>query len=416
MEDENKINLEKDDEKIETKKTDKRRKAVFVCLTMSCILNVYLMYIVLHSLNFAPNGVSVKDAQKLNFLKTVMTEYYYKEIKKEDLIESCINGMTKLMDDPYSKYLKEDDMEILKQTTEGNYKGIGVAVKMDEDNVLEIIEVFDNSPAQKSGIKVGDKVLSVDGKDIIGEKADQLFVNLLKNKDKEVDIRILRPSTDERINFRLKANNIKLENVESKILDNNIGYIKLKMFDNEVSNSFKEHLNKLRNQNIKALLLDVRDNPGGDYNEVIAIADLLLPKGSLIVYTEDKYKKQIKEFAKNDGLDLPMGVLINKSSASASEVLSGALQDNDRAWLLGEKTYGKGLVQTVIDFKDGTGLKLTTAEYFTPLGKCVQGEGIEPNYKVELPEEYKDSLVSLLSEDEDIQLKEAISIIKKEIK
>ena len=415
MEDENKIELEKDNKNIDNiGRGTKSRRTIIVCLIVSCVLNIYLMYIFLHSLNFSQDGLKIRDIQKLNLFKSIMTNCYYKEINKEKLVESCIEGMTKLMDDPYTVYLKKEDMEDLKQKTEGNYKGIGISIKLGDDNLINIVDVFDNSPAKKAGIQIGDKILNINGKDITKIKDEQEYLNLMKDKDKEIDIKILRPSTNERISFKLKADNIKLVNVESKIFDNDIGYIKLKMFDNDVSKKFKEHLDKLTEKNIRGLLIDLRDNPGGDYKEVVNIASFLLSKDDLIVYTEDRNKKRTEEYAKGEGLDLPIGILVNGNSASASEVLSGALRDNNKAWLLGEKTYGKGLVQVVVNFKDGSGLKLTTAKYFTPSGECVQEKGLEPDYKVEVSKN-EDNLVFRGLEDKDIQLKEALKIIRKDI-
>ena len=416
MEDENKIGIENEKSEFFSKSNrNKGRKLVSVCLIVSCVLNIHLIFMLLKSLNFSRDGLSIKSVQKLNMIKTIMTDYYYKDIDKKELVESCIEGMTKLMDDPYTEYLKKDAMEELKQKTEGSYKGIGISIRLGDDNLINIVEVFENSPAKRVGILAGDKILRINEKDFTDLKDEQTVTNLIENKDEDIEVEILRPSTNEKMIFKLKAENIKLISVESKIFGDDIGYIRIKMFDDGVGESFCEHLDKLKVDNIKGLLIDLRDNPGGGYKEVVNIADTLLKEGDLIVYTEDKNKKQVKEYAKGGKFDLPIGVLVNKNSASASEVLSGALKDNKRAWLLGEKTYGKGLVQTVISFKDGSGLKLTTSRYFIPSGKCIQGEGIDPDYKVELPEKYESYSIQEIPEGEDVQLSKALDMIKKEV-
>lgn len=416
MEDENKADVEnKNSVCIAKNKNNKGITLVSVCLVVSCVLNFHLICAWLKSVNFSRDGLPIKNVQKLNMVKTIMTDYYYKDIDRKELVESCIEGMTKLMDDPYSVYLRENEMELLKQNTEGSYKGIGITLKLGDDNLITISEVFDDSPAKKAGIIKGDKILRVNGENFTNLTDSKVIVDFIKEKDEDINMEILRPSTNEEMSFVLRADKIKLISVKSKIMDDDIGYIKIRMFDDGVSKSFKEHLDDLKSKNIKGLLIDLRDNPGGEYREVIDIANLLLEEGNLIVYTEDKNKKQVKEYAKGKGIDLPIGVLVNKYSASASEVLSGALKDNNKAWLLGDKTYGKGLVQTVISFKDGTGLKLTTSRYFIPSGKCIDGEGIEPDYKIDLPDDYEDYSVTEIPEQGDTQLKNALDIIKKEV-
>ena len=399
---------------INNKKKNSKGKRVIIGLIVSVVLNIYLMYMLMNSLNFSGDGIAFSDIYKLNKIKSIMNTYYYKEIDKEKLVENFIDGMVKVMDDPYTIYYTKEEMEEYRKRRAGSYRGTGVSITIAEDGLITIVEVFDGSPAKKAGIEVGDKLLKADGKDLTDKKnIQEYFSNHTRESNVERELEILK-SNKEVVKVLLKVEDIKGINVDSKIFNNNIGYIRLKMFDDEVSEEFKKHLDKLMGENIEALLIDIRENPGGDFDEVISIADLFLDKGDLIVYTEDKNKVQEKVYARSKGIDLPIGVLIDGGSASASEVLAGALRDNNKAWLLGEKTYGKGLVQLVVEFEDGSGLKMTTDEYFTPNGKSVQGEGLTPDYEVKLPDDF-DFLKEQGKEETDTQLKEAIDILSKKI-
>ena len=242
-----------------------------------------------------------------------------------------------------------------------------------------------------------------------------MIISMIKGKENtKVKITVYRPDEGKYIDFDVIRNKIKIVNIKSEVLENNIGYIRISMFDSEISKFFKEHLNELLKKNIKGLIIDVRDNPGGDYDQVAEIADRLVPEG-LIVYTEDK--KGNKQEKKSDAteLDLPMVVLVNENSASASEVLSGALKDHNKAILVGTKTFGKGLVQAVVNLEDGSGLKVTIARYFTPSKVCIQDVGIEPNIKVEINEKYRGYSVSQIPVEEDNQLQKAIEVLKQSI-
>ena len=199
-------------------------------------------------------------------------------------------------------------------------------------------------------------------------------------------------------------------NIRSEMLENNIAYIKLKMFDENISKNFISQVNKLVDEGAKSLIIDVRDNPGGLYNEVVALADRILPRGT-IVYTEDRNGKKEVESSDDTSLDIPIVVLTNGNSASASEILAGAIKDFKKGTLIGTKTFGKGLVQSTYGFDDGTGLKVTIARYFTPSGVCIHGEGIKPDIEIKLDDKYKDTSVSAVPREDDLQLQEAIKVL-----
>jgi carboxyl-terminal processing protease len=231
----------------------------------------------------------------------------------------------------------------------------------------------------------------------------------------KVKITVYRPSNGEMLEFDLTRKKIKIANIKSRMLEDNIGYIRIVKFDSEINRYFNEHLNKLISNGMKALVIDVRDNPGGYYDQVVAICDRLLPEGT-IVYTEDKYKRQDVKKSDAKELGMPIAVLINGNSASASEILAGAIKDHKKGTLVGTKTFGKGLVQASSTLDDGSGLKVTIARYFTPSGVCIHGAGIMPDIEIDVPEEYKDSPISDIPPEKDIQLKAAVENLKGKIK
>jgi carboxyl-terminal processing protease len=284
---------------------------------------------------------------------------------------------------------------------------------MDNNGLLTIIEPFEDSPALQVGIKKDDKIVKVDDKDVTTIRDEGMVISMIKGPENtKVKVTIFRPSSGKYMDMEMTRKKIKIVNIKSDVLSNNLGYIKLSTFDSEIANDFEKHLKGLLARNIKGLIIDVRDNPGGSYEQVVAIADRLLPK-KLIVYTEDKDKVRGEKNSDEKELAMPISVLINGNSASASEILAGALKDNEKGTLIGTKTFGKGLVQEVRTLGDGSGLKLTIARYFTPSGVCIQGIGIQPDVVVELPEKYKDLPVSQIPREEDTQLKKAIEILTK---
>ena len=385
-----------------------------ILLIISCIINIILFIIVLNSVFFTK--VNFRKVQKCNLVKEIITNLYYEDINEDDLIEGCIKGMTYAVNDVYTTYFSKDEMKMYTQSNSNKYEGLGVSVLLKDDRLLTVMESYEDSPAYNAGIRPGDKIIKIKDTDITGirrlEDVAPLFEGELGDK---IKMEIKKAKTGEIVEVELEISEIEFKQVTSEILDNDIGYIKISMFNTDVSKMFKEHLEKLKEQNIKGLLIDLRDNLGGDYYEVLEIADTLLDKDSLIIYTMDKTNTKECEYAKGDGLDMPIGVLVNGESASASEVLAGALKDNNKAWLLGNKTFGKGVVQSIMEFKDGSGLKITTARYFTPSGECIDGKGIEPNYNVDLPEEYKYSLISNVPREYDTQLDEALKIMREEV-
>lgn len=368
-----------------------------------------------YAVQFSSENVNYENVKKFDKVRDLLKQYYYKDTNENEMLEGAISGMTQALNDPYTVYFTKEQMTQFNEKSQGSYVGIGVVVTMGEDGILSVVEPFEDSPALKAGIIKGDKIVKVDDQDVTTIRDEDMIISMIKGKENtKVKITVYRPDEGKYIDFDVIRNKIKIVNIKSEVLENNIGYIRISMFDSEISKFFKEHLNELLKKNIKGLIIDVRDNPGGDYDQVAEIADRLVPEG-LIVYTEDK--KGNKQEKKSDAteLDLPMVVLVNENSASASEVLSGALKDHNKAILVGTKTFGKGLVQAVVNLEDGSGLKVTIARYFTPSKVCIQDVGIEPNIKVEINEKYRGYSVSQIPVEEDNQLQKAIEVLKQSI-
>lgn len=340
-----------------------------------------------------------KKYNKLIGLEGIIKEDFYQETKEDNLVNGAMKGLFSGLEDPYSQYYTKEEYERLMEQTSGAFVGIGVYISATpEDNTLTIIAPIEGSPAEKSGIKPGDKILKVDGKVVTADKSDEA-ISMIKGKEgTEVELTIKREN--EEFNVVVKREEIISKSVESEVKEDNIGYIRITSFNETTYDEFKKALDNLKAKNIKGLVLDLRDNPGGLLNICEDIADELIGEGT-IVYTKDN--KGNTEYLKSDKekLGVPIAVLTNEGSASASEILTAAIVDNKEGISVGTTTFGKGLVQSVRGFKDGTGYKLTTAQYFTPNGEYINGKGIKPNIE---------------ETDEKKQLEVAINWIKEQIK
>ncbi|WP_434793839.1 Carboxy-terminal processing protease CtpA [Terrisporobacter petrolearius] len=336
---------------------------------------------------------------KLLGLEELIQEDYYKEVSGNNLVDGALKGLFEGLNDPYSQYYTADEFESLKEQTSGSFVGIGVYIGVNpENNKLTIISPIEGSPADKAGVKSGDIVLKVDGESVETKKIDDVIKHIKGKENTDVSLTVQRKGQE--LSFDINRETIVTKSVSNEVMDNNIGYLRIKSFDENTHKEFKENLSALESKGVKGLVIDLRDNPGGLLDVCVDIADDLIGKGT-IVYTKDNTGN--KEYYKSDDkqVDMPIAVLINGGSASASEILTAALVDNNKAIAIGETSFGKGLVQSVKGLKDGTGYKLTTAQYFTPNGDYINGKGITPKIK---------------ETNENQQLKSALEYIKKEIK
>ena len=292
----------------------------------------------------------------------------------------------------------------------GNFVGIGIyMVKDTEANKIMVLSPIKGSPAEKAGILPGDLIVSVDGVQYTAEEMSVASNKIKGEEGTNVKIEILRGT--ETKSFELKRENIKVNPVEGKVLQNNIGYIEFSSFDEGTANEFKAKFEELSKQGIKSLIIDLRNNGGGIVDEALEIADYILAKDDVILYEVDKNNKEKIEKAKNDPIiNMPIVVLTNENTASSSEILAGALKDHNKAKIVGKKTYGKGVIQQLLTLPDGSGLKITAEEYLTPNKTKINKIGIEPDEKVELPDTVKNVLT--IEEKDDTQLQKAIEILK----
>lgn len=337
-----------------------------------------------------------KKYNKMIGLEGMIKDDFYQKPKDEELVDGAIKGLFSGLDDPYSQYYTKEEFERLKEQTSGSYVGIGIYISpTSEDDYITVIAPIEGSPAEKSGIKSGDKIIKVDGTPVYSKNSDEA-VGMMKGKaGTEVELTLSRDGKE--FNVKVKREEIVSKSIESEILDDEIGYIKIISFSENTYKDFKNALNNLQEKGIKGLVLDVRDNGGGLLDICQKIADDLVGEGT-IVYTKDN--KGNTEYLKSgkSKVDLPIVILTNKGSASASEILTGAILDNKAGISVGTTTFGKGLVQSVRELKDGTGYKLTTAQYFTPNGDYINGKGIKPTIEEKNEEKQLDVATKWIKE------------------
>ena len=345
------------------------------------------------------------------YLKTIKTaidkNYLWKEkIDEQKLKDGAVEGYVEGLGDKYTEYIPKSEMDDFTENITGSFVGIGVYMIADEDSEKIIVYYpIPDSPAEKAGIKSGDAIINVDGKDYGYDDFDTIADSIKGKEGTRVKLIIERDG--QKLDFEITRQRIETNPISSKSLNNNIGYIKLPSFDSDSSNRLKEKIDELITNGTKSLILDLRNNGGGIVDEANKIADLFLDKGKTIMTTKDNKGKEETEKTKSKiEYDFPIIVLTNENTASASEILTAALKDNSRAKVVGTKTFGKGVIQTVITLLDGSGLKITTAEYFTPNGTEINKKGISPDIEVKLPDTVKN--IYALKDEDDTQLNRAI--------
>ena len=384
-------------------------------------------------------GEGYEDLRTFTEVMSMVKKHYVEEVKTKDLIYGAIRGMLSSLD-PHSSFMTADGYKEMQVETKGEFGGIGIQIGVKE-NVLTVIAPIDDTPAFKAGIKAADKILKIDGVSTHNMPLHDAVSKMRGAPKTAVTISIMREGWKEPKDFQLIREVIKIKSIKTKVLEEGIGYIKLTQFQEQSAADLSAALAKLQEEKITSLVLDLRNDPGGLLNSAIDVTSQFLPKGKLIVYTKTRSGDK-QEFFTDNGthFTLPMIVLVNQGSASASEIVAGALKDWNRAVILGTVTFGKGSVQTVIPLSDGSGLRLTTAKYYTPKGRSIQGTGITPDIVVKLEakngakehpvvrekdlerhlkneqtdtkEEEKETAPVEVDEKDDIQLQRAVDILK----
>lgn len=353
--------------------------------------------------------IFVTNTNGLSSLLTVVgllkSESLY-EVQPDKMIEGATAGIVSSLDDPYSKYLNKSEWENLELQLSAEFGGIGVYVVELEDGRLGIVSPIKGTPAARSGLKNGDIIIRLNDQSALQMSQDEAVHLMRGEPGTQLNMEVLRPSENKQYEFKIIREIINVPSVEYKVMGDGVpvGYIKLNQFHAHSAQEIADSLNRLNEEEIKGIILDLRDNGGGDFEASIAIADIFL-EDQEVVSVKDAHGNKIVHRGEAGSVKLPMVVLVNGNSASASEILAGALKDNKRAVLVGEKTYGKGLVQTVFPLRDGGALKLTTQKYFTPDGTDINKIGINPDYVVKNSE----------TEGQDQQMDRAMQIIKDQI-
>ena len=354
------------------------------------------------------NGIPLA---KINKIENLIDQYYLFDIDKNKQQEGAVEGYVKALGDPYSEFLTKEEMDSLNQQTEGEYAGVGIVVTPSETGAITVVSAIKGSPAFEKGIKKDDIILKINGKDYNASQMNDA-VKVMKGKpntDVKLTIARMENKTSKIFDVNITRRMISLTTVNSQKIGD-IGYINITQFDRKTDKEFIEQYENLKNQNVKSIVLDLRNNPGGLLDSTVKIADYLLPQG-VIVKTVDKNKKEDVQKSDSSEQNLAMVVLVNGSSASASEILTGALKDYKKATIVGEKTFGKGIVQTIIPMDKGEGLKLTISEYFSPNGNKIHKQGVKPDVEIKLDEKAKGIGVEFMNEDN--QLQKALEILNK---
>ncbi|MEG2343365.1 MAG: S41 family peptidase [Acidaminococcaceae bacterium] len=336
---------------------------------------------ILYSLRTHPGEVVSlgKIWQTMTFLQT----NYIGDVTEKQLYEGALKGMVAALDDPYSVYLDERNFSSLTTSTEGHFGGIGVVIGSKE-NAFVIIATLDDTPGYRAGIKSGDKILAINGQDTAGQQLEEVAALIRGEVGTTLELNLQNGKDEARV-VRVVRSDIKLESVKSELKDDKLGYIRIRMFNEDTGRDFVQQFHELEAQGMRGLVLDLRENPGGLLSTSVRVAQLLVPKGPIVSVTEKSGKTQT-EYSTLAQAKYPVAVLVNQGSASAAEIVAGALQDSKAGKLFGTKTFGKGSVQSVSRLSKDTGVKLTIAHYFTPSGRSINGVGIEPDVVVEAQE------------------------------
>ena len=351
---------------------------------------------------------------KLSALRTIIDLYFWKDVDNETLYEGIYRGLLNSLDDPYSRYYTAEEYQEEMESMEGSYCGIGALVNQNmSTRIMTIVRPFVDGPAYKAGILPGDIIYMVDDVDVTGEELSKVVKMMKGEQGTKVKLTVVREGVNEPIEVEITRDVIEVETVTYEMLDNNIGYIYIMEFDEITLRQFEQAIDELEKAGMKGLIVDIRDNGGGLLDTVCKMLDRIIPNGN-IVYTLDKYGNREEINATSEAsLDIPIAVLVNGNSASASEIFAGALQDYKLATIVGTQTFGKGIVQSIVPLRDGSAVKVTVSTYYTPNGRSIHGEGVTPDVVVELNDELKQQVI--IEKENDNQLNAAIEVIQKQI-
>ena len=352
--------------------------------------------------------------KKLEQIYQLIDRYYLEDVDHDALVEGIYKGMVASLDDPYSVYYDLEEAEAVAESIGGTYSGIGATLtKNVETGGITVVRCFEGAPSVEGGLLPGDQIVSVDGTDVLNMDISEAVALIKGEEHTRVVLTVYREGETDYLDLSIERANIDIPTVEYEMLDQQIGYILVTNFEQVTTEQFDEAFRSLQSQGMQALVLDLRDNPGGILDVACDLCEYFMDQG-LIVYTEDKYGSRIEYEAEDaDRFGKPVAVLVNENSASASEIVAGALQDTDNAAIVGTTTFGKGIVQQFLNLGDGSALKLTFSKYYTPNGNNIHEVGIVPDVEVELDEVLRTKAVIEFSEDN--QLQKALEVLQEQM-
>lgn len=345
---------------------------------------------------------NIRELKELSDIMDILNENYVgeKKIDKKILLQGAVKGMLESLDDPHSNYFTKSELESFKEDLKGTYVGVGMVVQKRVNEPLTVISPIEDGPAFKVGVKPKDKIIAIDGEATYKLTSEESVKKLKGEPNTKVKVTVYREATKETKDIEIERAVVELKYVKHRMLDDKIGYLRLTQFGENVYPDVKKAMEDLQKNNMKALVFDLRSNPGGALDQAIKISSMFLKEGRVVSVKSKEGAEQVSNREGKYYGDFPLVILINGGSASASEIVAGAIKDNKRGILVGEKSFGKGSVQTLIPLPDGDGMKLTIAKYYTPSGISIHGKGIEPDVVVEEKEGYMlfDSMVTNIDE------------------
>ena len=336
-----------------------------------------------YSVSLASGMGASQRYSRLDEVRSILLSDYYVELDEEELLTGAVRGMLSSIGDPYTFYYTADEMKRSNEMSDGVYHGVGMVVQLNEDGTIQVIQVYEGSPAEAAGILDGDLIVAVDGVQVEtdSQKAYEDSIARISGEDgTPVVITVERDGV--KMDLTAVRAEVTVSHVEREILDDDIGYVRITQFSGDDVDGFSSAIAAFKDAGVRGMIVDLRDNPGGYLDHVVQICDQVLPEG-LVTYYEDRQGKRGEEYSTANYWDVPMVVLVNGNSASGSELFTAAVQDYERGTVIGTTTFGKGIVQTVIPFSDGAGMQLTTASYYSPKGRSIHQVGVEPDIVIE---------------------------------
>ncbi len=359
-------------------------------------------------------GIGTEAEQKLNLIDQTLKDFYFDDIDDSKVLDNIYKAYVNAYGDKYTVYYTADEYAKIQESSNGAYYGIGVVVRKNDDGTILVVEPYDGAPGKEAGMRKNDVIVTVNGESVADQDLNSVVAKIKGDEGTTVNIGIRRDGSDDIAELTVTRRKVEIKTVAYEMLDDSVGLITISEFDKVTAQQFKEAYAQLETLGMKGLVIDIRSNPGGLLNVVVDMLDEILPDG-LIVYTEDKYGNRQEYNGSNpDVIDVPLAVLVNGESASASEIFAGAVQDYGAGTIIGTQTFGKGIVQTIRRMSDGSAIKYTMAKYFTPKGQDIHGHGVTPDIVEELSDEFNN--LTEYDASKDNQLQKAIEVIKGDIR